>query len=84
VSAFLDVFGIALFFLLRGFPRGNEAVILAFGVMADFIDRRAKASSTPVDGAELFGTIVLLVDLVYLIKGLPSPSAQLIDRRGTA
>jgi len=54
--------------------------------MTDFIDHRAKASSTPADGAKLFGIIALLVDQVDLIKDLLSllqtDSVLSFDRSG--
>src|SRR5579863_8411747 len=71
LGIFLDVFGIALFFLLRGLPRGNEVIVFPLRVVPDFEDHRAKAAATPSDCTKLFRIVILLVHDVGLIEDLP-------------
>jgi hypothetical protein len=45
LGIFLDVFGIAFFFLLGGPPRGNEAIVLPLRIVSDFKDHRAEPAA---------------------------------------
>ncbi len=64
----LDVFGIALLFLLGRFPSCDEMVALAFGVEPDLENNRAEPPAAPSDGTELLRVIILPVDQVGLIE----------------
>jgi hypothetical protein len=80
---FSDVFGIALFFLPGGLPRGNEVIILPLGVMPDFEDHRTKPAATATDCAKLIRIVILLVDDAGLIEDflrfLQADAVSLLD-----
>ena len=70
VGVFLDVFGIALFFLPGGYPGRNQMVVFALGVMPDPEDDRAESAAAPSDRAKLLRVVTLPVNQVHLVEDL--------------
>ena len=70
VALFLDVFGIALFFLLGGFPGRDQVVVCALGIMLNFEDHGTELTATPSDCAKLFRVVTLLVNHIHLVEYL--------------
>src|ERR1700693_3766445 len=68
VRVFLDVFGIHLLLILGHLPCGDQAIVLAFGVVSAFENYGAEVSAAPTDCTKLFGIVALLVNQVHLIE----------------
>jgi hypothetical protein len=68
VGFFLDVFDIALLFLVRRLPTRDEAIVFAPGIVPNLENDGTEPAAGPTDGAKLLRLIVLLVDDVRLIE----------------
>lgn len=64
----LNVFRIALLFLLSRFPSGDQVVVLAFRVVPDLKDNGAQPATAPSNRAELLWIVRLSVDKVCLVE----------------
>src|ERR1035438_1470352 len=68
VGVFLDILGIALFFLAGRIPGRDEVVVFTLPVLPDLENHGTKAAAAPTNGTKLLRIIVLPIDEVYLVE----------------